>query len=207
MRDKPKTSTFETPDITYKVMPRTMDRLQAEPRLRQSKAQNKAKVAGEAAGSGDGWHSSTYRILQDEMWVLADHQAQIQRMINNSTLMEVPTQVDIVQQGHVVKLKLKGELKDDYGLTHLWVHLVSEPDKLFLDSVLKSKAEFDEHNGGQHILLSVNTPMARSILGKRRGESITFEGGHGDVFEETITNEEQSIMVSHIIDENYFGEP
>lgn len=201
MSDDEKSDTFESIGSTYSVMPVTLQLLQQELERRERDALDKSLAAGEAAGSGDGWHSSTYRIMQDEMWVLADLQAKFAVYAKNSFVLEIPIQNNIAVQGHQVRLILKGKLKKEYGFSDLWVHLVSEPDSIILGKTLKIRPEFNEEQGGTHVVVSITSPMGRAILQKERGSVISYVGGEEDIYSAKIGSEENAISISPLFNE------
>jgi transcription elongation GreA/GreB family factor len=132
------------------------------------------------------------------MWVLADLQATTQEQVALSDVLDKPEQFETIEQGHVIRLNLKGDMKSDYDRDYINVHLVSSIDALVLKSILEKDPRFIEDEGGEHFTISVESPFGQALIGKTKGESVQFVGGHGDTYKARVAGEDDAIQLSDL---------
>jgi len=139
-----KTKIYETlqSEQKQKVLPITIILLQNLYASRNADAKAQAILAGQIAQAGDGWHSSTYRIMQDQLWVKAALANTTAGMIEQSEVLEIPQSADKVEQGHSVEVRLDRAGFEEYGRPTIKCHIVSPIDATVIGSLVNQIPHF-----------------------------------------------------------------
>ena len=116
----------------------------------------------EAMNDGDGWHDGAFVASTNSVEIIYRQIEFIRAIMPLLEEIQIPNQCEDIQEGHVVEITLE----DDYGMDNLKVLIVPSGtteiiQKAITDSTLK--------------VISADTPLARSILGKRRGSRQKYE--------------------------------
>lgn len=123
------------------------------------------EVSSADAHSGDAWHSSSYRILITEQDSVRAMLMQEMESLDNAEIISVPTQTDVVEIGHVVKVKFLDDEEFSPKQT-IRVHILGSRDTQFIDTD-------DQHS----IVISAKSPIGKSLLGHQRGDEVTYLDG------------------------------
>jgi transcription elongation GreA/GreB family factor len=108
---------------------------------------------------GDGWHSESFRIVQQERLGLEEGLRELKDIFINSQQVNPPENNESIQYGHCTNITV--------GNSDMIFHICSDKDQIILGSKI---------NGDKEKMLSIDSPLGSEIVGKKVGDSVEFNG-------------------------------
>jgi len=150
---------------TYRMLPKTITLLEADIEKRRTEVLDISKQ-GADLWEGDQWHSTAYREQQQKKELAIRYLQLIDQKKGKIEPLSKPSQNDHVEVGHMVKVKLLDDTDVvEAGLPFSLIHVLTKEDAQYLGS------EFDNI---REMIVSSETPIAKVLLGLRRGDNATY---------------------------------
>jgi transcription elongation factor GreA len=137
------------------LSPQAHTRLVAELEERTTSRRRELSLAIERAREhGDIKENADYDAAKNEQGINEARVRQLEQMLANAVVIDSSTAGDVVEAGTVVDLRYKDD--DDDLLTYL------------VGSIEERNEKYD--------VLSTNSPIGMAILGKKPGDTVTYQG-------------------------------
>jgi transcription elongation factor GreA len=117
----------------------------------------------EARAHGDLKENAEYHAAKDEQGLNEDRIRQIEGRLRNATVTEVDMTSGVVGVGMVVTIEDEGQKED-----------------VFVGSM-------EDHPEGLEVV-GVSSPMGKALMGAKKGDTVTYAGPTGQMFEVKITD-------------------
>ena len=153
---------------TYRMLPKTITLLEADIEKRRTEVLDISKQ-GADLWEGDQWHSTAYREQQQKKELAIRFLQLIDQKKGKIEPLSKPLQNDYVEIGHMVKVKLLDDIDvAQAGIPFSTIHVLTKEDAQYLG---------EEFDNVKEMIVSSETPIAKALLGLKRGDDATYLNG------------------------------
>lgn len=180
------------------MLPWTIKMLRHQEEAYREKKVNHLVASGQEANDGDADDSEFFRLAHAESQVAEFLEKTSASLLAGASELQRPEQNMTVELGHMVKVRLLDDPDAvDMGIKETVIHLLSTGDAQILSKVLISDQRFVDRVS--QLIVSIDSPLGKALLGRTRGETFFYQGGH-EQFRARVLNVEDAINATYFFD-------
>lgn len=180
------------------MLPWTIKMLKAQEADFRAKKISHLTASGQESDDGDADDSEFFRLAHAESQIAEFLEKTSTSLLAGANELQRPGQNVTVQLGHMVKVRLLDDPDAvDLGIKETIIHLLSTADAQVLNKVLANDSRFTDRVS--QLIVSIDSPLGQALVGRERGETFTYQGGHEE-FRARVLRGNEAIEATYFFD-------